>query len=71
MIESAFTGKNIVVDLNEAERARNGALKQCEENDKAYYKFKQKKLFPRMNELSQLKKAKKKNKVLVDAYKNL
>ena len=33
-------GQKIVVDLNEAEQANNRALKQCEENDNAFYRFK-------------------------------
>lgn len=64
-------GQRIVVDLTEAEVAANRALKQCEENDKAFYRFKEKKLFPRQNELSVLKKEKIKNKAIVSAFKNL
>ena len=64
-------GQKILINLYEADRENNRAVKVCQDNDKAFYDFKKRQLFPNKFKLSHMKKEEKKNRVVIDALKSL
>lgn len=63
--------KVVPINAEMAEMENNMAAKQCQDNNQAYYMFKQSKLFPKKIGYSAAEIEKQKNKQMVQAYKLL
>ena len=63
--------KVIMIDTKTVEQENNRAEKQCQDNNQAFYYYKNKNLFPDKIGLTSTQKETLKNKVIVDAFKNM
>jgi hypothetical protein len=61
--------KTIMIDAKTVEKENNRAEKQCQDNNMAFYYYKNKNLFPGHTGPSATDKELEKNKAVVDAFK--
>lgn len=63
--------KQVPIDTDMADRENAKAVKQCQDNNQAYYMFKNRQLFPKKIGYSQAELEKQRNKQMVGAFKLL